>query len=76
MKEKTTSRGGARRNAGRKTERYDLEVSKRTVSLDPSTLRRLAALGGGNVSLGIRFAATVAFDRYQDGKLELPQVRA
>lgn len=69
-------RGGPRRNAGRKTERHDLAVSKRTVSYDDLTQRRLSALGGGNVSRGIRLAAEHAFDAYQAGKLDLSEVRA
>lgn len=36
-----------------------------TVTIDEMTLRRLKVLGKDNVSLGVRVAARVAFDRYQ-----------
>lgn len=70
--EQTNNHGGARRNAGRKTERHDLEVTKQTVSYDETTKRRLAVLGGGNVSKGIRLAAQFAYEGYQAGRLKLP----
>lgn len=58
--------GGQRRRAGRKTELPPTERTKPvTVTLDELTLRMLRALGGGNLSRGIREAARVAYARYQ-----------
>lgn len=75
MNEAKNSHGGSRKNAGRKTERHDIKVKKQSVSYDDRTKELLKVLGRGNESLGIRFAARVAYDLYQDDKLELPQVR-
>lgn len=63
----TKARGGIRRNAGRKTEDHAERVEKHTVTLYPMTARKLKVIGGGNMSRGIRIAANVAFDKYQDG---------
>ena len=42
------------------------EPMKRTeVTIDDKTRRLLLVLGGGNLSLGVRKAADVAYDRYQ-----------
>ena len=57
--------GGARRNAGRKSELPSETLFRCQVMLDEMTLRRLRVLGGGNVSRAIRDAARVAFDKYQ-----------
>lgn len=59
-------RGGARRNAGRKTEKLGQPMSAVTLSLDEMTLRRLKVVGAGNVSKGVRLAAELAFARYQE----------
>lgn len=63
------TRGGARKRAGRKTELAPGEEVKQTpLMLDDMTKRMLVVLGGGNMSLGARRAARVAYDRYQLGK--------
>lgn len=64
------SHGGARRNAGRRAERTDLDYRKRTLTLDDMTMRKLAVLGGGNASRGARLAADAAFDLLQRGKIQ------
>lgn len=43
-------------------------VERRTVSVDELTWRKLLVLGGGNASKGVRAAAKVAYDRYQNTK--------
>lgn len=60
------ARGGARRNAGRKTERPGDPAKVRSVSLDDMTVRKLRVVGGGNVSKGIRLAAELAYLSYQE----------
>lgn len=57
--------GGARRNAGRKTEKTGLPTKAVTVSLDEMTVRKLKVLGDDNLSRGIRVAAEIAFEKYQ-----------
>ncbi len=57
--------GGARRNAGRKTEKVGLPTKPVSVSLDEMTVRKLKAVGGGNLSRGIRLAADLAYERFQ-----------
>jgi hypothetical protein len=42
---------------------------KKNFTLDEMTLRKLAVLGNGNLSAGVREAARVAYDLYQKGKL-------
>lgn len=67
------TRGGARRNAGRKTELSPGKTVKQTtVMLDEMTKRKAVALGEGERSRGLRFAVDVAYDLYQAGKLKLP----
>lgn len=57
-----------KRTPGRKVEPgLDGPVSRRTVSVDDLTWRRLVALGGGNASKGIRDAARIAYERWQRG---------
>ena len=57
--------GGARRNVGRKTELQGEVTKPLTVTVDEMTKRRLKVIGGGNVSKGVRLAATLAFEKYQ-----------
>ena len=54
-------RGGARPYSGKKTELDGQPTRRVQVTLDARTLERLAVLGGGNVSKGIREAARAAF---------------
>lgn len=61
----TNQHGGRRARAGRKSEVPGEKVEKTTVTLHPMTKRKLAVLGDGNLSKGIRLAADVAFDRFQ-----------
>ena len=61
----TKQHGGARRNAGRKTEVAGERMKRMCVTLDTRTIRLLIVLGDGNLSLGIRAAADVAYDEYQ-----------
>lgn len=56
-------------NAGRKTELNGQRVTKRSMSIDEMTARKLAVLGDGNLSKGIRRAAEYAFSQYQSGRL-------
>ena len=57
--------GGARRNAGRKLEVHGEKALKLTVTLDSMSRRRLVVVGDGNLSLGIRRAAVIAYDKLQ-----------
>lgn len=57
--------GGARRNAGRKTEKVGAPTRGVSVSLDELTVRMLKVVGDGNLSRGIRIAAEIAYQRYQ-----------
>lgn len=57
--------GGPRNNAGRKLETPGASATKRSVTLDEMTVRKLIVLGDGNVSKGIRAAANTAYDVYQ-----------
>lgn len=43
----------------------DGQVSRRTLSMDDLTWRRLLVIGKGNASMGVRKAARIAYDRYQ-----------
>ncbi len=61
--------GGKRRNSGRKTEVSSEAMSRRTMTLDPMTIRKLTVVGDGNISKGVRIAAQLAFEAYQNGKL-------
>lgn len=61
----STKRGGARRNAGRKTEVNEPMLSV-NLTITDLALRQLKVLGDGNASLGARRAAEVAYDRYQN----------
>lgn len=57
--------GGARKNAGRRTELIGDPVRRVQVTVDAKTLEFLQILGDGNLSKGVRNAARVAYDRYQ-----------
>lgn len=57
--------GGARRNAGRKTEMPGEKMRKVTITVDEVTVRRLRVVGDGNVARGVRHAAQVAYDKWQ-----------
>lgn len=60
-----TKRGGARINAGRKTEMVGRPTKPVTITLDEMTVRKLKTLGEGNLSRGVRAAADVAYEKYQ-----------
>ena len=60
-----TTHGGARRNAGRKTELPGDATHRVQVTVDEKTLVLLRVLGGGNLSRGVRRAARAAYDAYQ-----------
>lgn len=60
--------GGARRNAGRKTEVTGERMTRTNVSLDERTLRLLKVIGENNLSRGIRVAADMAYDAWQRKK--------
>lgn len=57
--------GGARRNAGRKTEKVGAPTRAVSVSLDELTVRRLRVVGDGNLSRGIRIASELAYEKFQ-----------
>lgn len=57
--------GGARKNAGRRTELVGDPMRRIQVTVDEKTLEFLQILGEGNLSKGVRNAARVAYDRYQ-----------
>lgn len=57
--------GGPRRNAGRKSE-VNERLTKVAVTLSDLAIRQLRVLGDGNISLGARRAAEVAYGRYQN----------
>ena len=60
---------------GPRTEPF-LELCRaRTVSLDDLSVTMLTALGGGNLSRGIREAARFAYDCYQAGSFIPPSTR-
>lgn len=63
--EMKTKHGGARRNAGRKTEIAGERMKRLGVTLDERTVRLLNVLGEGNVSRGIRVAADMAYEEWQ-----------
>lgn len=42
---------------------------KSNLTLDAMTLRKLRAIGDGNVSAGVRIAAKAAYELFQKGKL-------
>jgi hypothetical protein len=46
--------GGARQNAGRKTETPEVRMVSFSVSIDLASAERLRVLGGGNRSFGLR----------------------
>lgn len=66
MSKQPKQHGGSRLNSGRKTEDPTEKVEKMTITIYPMTRRKLAVLGDGNVSKGIRKAADLAFAKYQD----------
>lgn len=41
-------------------------ITRRTITVDELTWRKLLVLGAGNASKGVREAARVAYDRYQN----------
>ncbi len=41
-------------------------IGRRTITVDDLTWRKLLVLGAGNASKGVREAARVAYDRYQN----------
>lgn len=43
-------------------------ITRRTITVDETTWRRLRVLGDGNASKGVRVSAKVAYDRYQNSK--------
>lgn len=57
--------GGARPNAGRKTELPGERMRRVTITVNEMTVRRLRIVGDGNVARGVRHAAQVAYDRWQ-----------
>lgn len=66
------TRGGKRRNAGRKIEVQGAgPVKKKTVTLDETSERMLKVLGGGELSKGIRIAGRYAYAAYQDDRLKV-----
>lgn len=56
--------GGARRNAGRKTE-VNEPLVRLSVTVSRMTVRQLRVVGSGNLSFGVRKAAESAFEQYQ-----------
>ena len=62
----------AQKRRGRKPY-FDGEPMERiAVTMDAMTRRKLLALGNDNISAAIRFAADVAYDAYQSGKVIRP----
>lgn len=59
--------GGARLNAGRKSEVIGAKMRQVTVTIDELTERKLRVLGDGNLSKGVRAAAIVGYEKYQRG---------
>jgi hypothetical protein len=58
--------GILKRKRGPKTELGEhARVVKKSIAVDELTLRKLSALGKGNLSRGVREAARVAYDIYQ-----------
>lgn len=50
---------------GRKPLNPGEPMARQIVTLDALSLRKLKVIGEGNLSLGVRRAADVAYDRYQ-----------
>lgn len=65
MDNKPHKRGGKRNGAGRPRNNPEEAMTTTAITVDSMTLRKLAVLGEGNVSEGVRRAADVAYDRYQ-----------
>lgn len=62
------------RKPGPKTELPPTESLKRvTVGLDTLTLRKLEALGRGNLSRGVRFITRHCYEEYQRERLKIPE---
>jgi hypothetical protein len=55
---KTKSHGGIRKGAG-KPSFFDSPMERKNVMLDKTTIQKLTKLGRGNLSEGIRKAATL-----------------
>lgn len=53
---------------------YD-PVKRVTLTIDDMTRKRLDALGGGNVSRGVRNAARAAYDLYQRTGVAMPGMK-
>jgi uridylate kinase len=62
----TKSHGGTRNNSGRKLEVLGEKTKRVNLSLDQRTLDMLKVVGGGNVSRGVRKAARMAYEDYQN----------
>lgn len=62
MKAETKTHGGPNRGQGRKAADGVTNLLRKQVKVDPATIDTLAALGDGNLSLGIRKAAGVVRD--------------
>lgn len=54
-----------KRKPGPRTERLLGPLKAHTVGLDELTVKKALALGGDNLSQGLREAVRVAYDRYQ-----------
>lgn len=61
----TAQHGGARRNAGKRTEKPAERMTRVQFTVDTKTRDLLRVLGGGNESKGVREAARVAYAAYQ-----------
>lgn len=57
--------GGARLNAGRKTEVQGEKMVRLTVTVDPMTVRKLVVVGDGNKARGVRIAVEAAYAKRQ-----------
>lgn len=57
--------GGARLNAGRKTEIQGEKMVRLTITVDPLTVRKLRVIGNGNKARGARIAAEMAYAKLQ-----------
>lgn len=44
---------------------YGETLTRKQVTIDSMTLRKLMVIGGGNLSAGVRLSAETAFDAYQ-----------
>jgi hypothetical protein len=62
---KAANHGGARRNAGKRTEKPAESMARVQFTIDPKTRDLLRVLGDGNESKGVREAARIAYAVYQ-----------